>query len=465
MAAPVASQTENVLVALLSHEHFDFYEFFRCIEEHPEALAQADDNGMLPLHMLLVSRHSSILRASIKVTLLMIEAYPAALQHPDQHGLLPLHLECSHLCRYIILNKCIELYVESLAKMDEGGDLPLHVLLRNTSMPGPSAFNSAKPAALMMMGIYPAALQRHDHIGQLPLHIESGNQCRTIIIERCIELYPEALEKTCNRDGYLPLHFSLWNKRSTIDTTMMMMEKYPAALKHRVGDYGHYLPLHIECSVQCRSTIIAKCIELYRDALSLATDQGDLPLHVMLGNRSSSIEAALSIIKHYPAAVLHQNMFGSLPLHIEIYNQLRLPIIRHLAELYPQSLYTLSSHSSCSPLSAILGIMLSREHPDAYRTLPVFDLLLKPYGLFLPSPIVAQVNDRLWLIHDNVARRILLNHIRDDMLSAAFVLEKCELNWKPRSSMMHLCLLLQLKLKSMPAGNHEGDKQINVVTR
>jgi hypothetical protein len=72
----------------------------------------------------------------------------------------------------------------------------------------------------------------------------------------------------------------------------MMMEKYSAALRNP-NEYGH-LPLHVECSIRCRSAIILKCIELYSEALADA--QGYLLLHRLLDNESSSIKDALMMM-------------------------------------------------------------------------------------------------------------------------------------------------------------------------
>jgi hypothetical protein len=225
----------------------------RHIEEFPASLAKADKHGCLPLHELLENESSSIDDA-----LLIIEKYPAALQHRNNKGYLPLHVECKHRCRSSIMSICMELYPEGLAIANEDGCLPLHRLLWNPA--------STIEDALMMIEKEPRALRHEGKEDRLPIHIECIYRRRSLIITKCIELYPEALGKA-DVQGYLPLHRIVSQRSSTlsVDVILMMIEKYPAALV-RQNSY-EFTPFHIECMTQCRSAIISKCIELYPQAL------------------------------------------------------------------------------------------------------------------------------------------------------------------------------------------------------
>jgi hypothetical protein len=228
------------------------------IEQYPESLARADEQGYLPLHRLLWKKSSSI-----HLALTIMEKYPAALQHQNNYGDLPLHVECGGRCRSAIIAKCMELYPEALSKADEYGCLPLHRHLRN----GKSAND-----ALMMINKYPAALQHESTDGQLPLILECRYHCRSIIISKCIELYPETLQIEDER-GRMPLHIILRNKSSPIDCALMVIEKYPSAVQHQ--SYDDQLPIYIECAHQCRPSIISKCIESYPEGID---DDSVLPL-------------------------------------------------------------------------------------------------------------------------------------------------------------------------------------------
>jgi ankyrin repeat protein len=222
----------------------------KCIERYPESLTITDWKGFLPFHLSLCNGLSSIEEA-----LMIIEKYPAATQHQSHDGYLPIHLECKTRSRSSIISKCIELFPAALAKADAHPNLPLHLLLYNSS----SLINDA----LMMIEKYPTALQHQNYDGDLPLHIECLNQCRSSIITKCIELYPDTLFQIGKHD-FLPMHRLLQNKASSIDDALMLIAKYPAALQHR--SIGR-LPINIECANQCRPSIISKCIDLYPESI------------------------------------------------------------------------------------------------------------------------------------------------------------------------------------------------------
>jgi hypothetical protein len=127
---------------------------------------------------------------------------------------------------------------------------------------------------VLMIEKYPAALQHPDNSnGDLPLHLECYNQCRSPIISKCIELYSQALTKAkknpwdrAHYPGCLPLHLLLSSSSSTSMDALMMIEKYPQAVMYE--DAHGNLPLSIECVYQCRPIIMSKCLELYPDSLN-----------------------------------------------------------------------------------------------------------------------------------------------------------------------------------------------------
>jgi ankyrin repeat protein len=328
------------------------------IKQHPESLAIAHKHGLLPLHILLENKSSSI-----DIALMMIEKYPAALQHKDNFGDLPLLIECRNQCRSFIISQCIALYPEALAIADRNGYLPLHWLLHNQS--------SSVEDALMMIEKYPAALEHQSKVG-LPLHMECRYKCRSSIISLCIELYPEALAIAGH--GYLPLHLLLHNQSSSVKDALIMIEKYPAALEHQ-SKLG--LPLHIECKHRRRSSIMSKCLELYSEALAIA-GHGYLPLHWLIRNQSSSVEDALMMIEKYPAALEHQTKEGCLPLHVECSYQCRSSIISQCIALYPEALALADGHGYL-PLHLLLlsnsssvedALMMIEKYPAALEHQP-----------------------------------------------------------------------------------------------
>jgi hypothetical protein len=61
------------------------------------------------------------------------------------------------------------------------------------------------------------------------------------------------------------LHRLLGTDPSNADVVLMMIEKYPAAVGHKIGSI---FPILIECISYCRPPVIIKCIELYPETLN-----------------------------------------------------------------------------------------------------------------------------------------------------------------------------------------------------
>jgi ankyrin repeat protein len=153
----------------------------KCMELYPDSLAQVGHKGHFPLHYALWNKSPS----SINVAMMMINKYPAVLEHQNKYNYLPLHIECMNQCRVDVISRCIELYPAALARTDYHANTPLHCLLGNRL--------STADLALMMIEEYPAVLYHTDDLHQLPIHIECKNLCRSSIISKCSELYPESL--------------------------------------------------------------------------------------------------------------------------------------------------------------------------------------------------------------------------------------------------------------------------------
>jgi ankyrin repeat protein len=256
-----------------------------------------------------------------------------------------MHEECRYQCRSSIILKYIELYPESLATIDKDRNLPLHCLLGNYNQ------ISTIEDALMMIDKHPAAVERENDDGFLPLHIEYCNQRRSAIIAKCIELYPESLAMP-NPSGRLPWEWVLEDESIPMEQVIKMFEKYPAALHHQ-SKFG-FLPLHIECNNRCRSAIMLKCIELYPQSVACVDTQGYVPIQILLKKSSSVSEAALMMLmQKYPATLKRKNKDGSLPLHLECMNKCRPSIILKCIELYPDAL-SKADKENALPLHSLL---------------------------------------------------------------------------------------------------------------
>jgi hypothetical protein len=337
----------------------------------------------------------------------------------------------------------MELYPEALTKAERNGFLPLHILLYNTS--------SSVDDALMMIEQYPAVLKHQDnHDDYLPLHIECIMKCRSYIISKCIELYPESLAMT-NYVRYLPLHNLLGNESSSIEDALMMIEKYPAALQHQ--DNYDQLPLHIECFYPCKSIILSKCVELYPEALTVADWKRCLPLYRVLVNIMSSIEDALMVIEKYPAAVNRVVCDNCLPIHIEYLRQNRAIIVSKCIQLYPERL------DDVSIAVVIRKINECNFHSYASVLLVVFTHL----RMSLYHREVFNVDD---IRKSATTRRRILHLLPRHVFTPTHESDYRDLNWKCRVAM--IMLLTQMKRIMQQQSRHHqqissSNSNMNVV--
>jgi ankyrin repeat protein len=337
-----------------------------------------------------------------------------------------IHGECENQCRSTVISQYILRYPQSLAKTNEYGYLPLHILLRNES--------SSIDDALLMIEIYPAALQHQNNNGQQPLHIECVHQRRSCIISTCIELYPESL-KVSDYWGDLPLHVLLPSVMlrkfvaSPIDLVQLMIEKYPAALEHQNGQ-GE-LPLHLECHYNCRSILISQLIERYPEALAVADENGFLPLHKLLWKQPSSIDDALMMIEKYPAALHHHDGYDYRPFHYECMAQCRPSLISKCIEIDPESLDD----------RAIYALINKIRKSNFFEYSSVLQLVFatRPMSLYQVLPVDCDIRK------DPTYRRRILNQLPRHVFTPNHQSDYQDLNWQSRASIM--MLLTQMKMQ------------------
>jgi hypothetical protein len=273
--------------------------------------------------------------------------------------------------------------------------------------------------------------QKYPKIDEYALHKECKNQCRPSVIVQYIEVYPQKLAINSLGMGNLPLHGLLRNQSSSADLALMMIDKYPAALRYM--DNG--LPLHIECRNQCRSVIISKCIELYPKALAKMDEKGYQPLHLLLANGllSSSINDSLVMIEKYPAALKLRLCFqGILPIHLECMNRCRPAIISKCIELYPESLDN----------NTILTILhkINKSNFNAYASVLSTLFTVCPMSLYDRDTFVGDD-----LRFESTYRRRILNLLPRHVFTPRHESDYRDMNQQPRAAMM--MLLSQIKVQ------------------
>jgi ankyrin repeat protein len=265
-----------------------------------------------------------------------------------------------------------------------------------------------------------------DAVEEVDIFQEVKDQCRTSVIRKCIERHPASLG-IADQDGNLPLHWLLYNTSSSIDAVLMMIKAYPEALRHQ-SRYGA-LPIHMECSRQCRLTVLSTYIELYPSVLTIANHSGCIALHYLLNNRSSSIDAALMVIKAYPAALQKRDADRNLPLHLECYTQFRPSIISTCIEIYPGALDNRAITLICCKVNIKSNFL-------AYASVLSIVFAARPMSLYNYHRDASGEDIR----QDPYYRRKILNLLPRHVFSWTMRhdAESRALNWQPRAAMISL---------------------------
>jgi ankyrin repeat protein len=271
----------------------------------------------------------------------------------------------------------------------------------------------------------------------LDIRIECKTLCRYSVLSQYFRRYPESLAIP-DWSGYLPLHWVLTNTTSSISTALMMMEKYPAAVRHP-NHYGN-LPIHIECIYRCRPSILSKFIKLYPESLAKVDRRGLQPLHRTLLNNSSSIASAMVIIERYPVTLRQRNLTGYLPIHIECKNRCRPTIISKCIELYPKSL------DGSTAFYILNKVTKKNFHNYAYFLSIIFTKNL----MNLYARISDLEND---IRVDPHYRRRILNLLPRHIFTSTHRSDYRDLNWQPRAAMMMLLSLIKIQHLDTKADN------------
>jgi ankyrin repeat protein len=379
----------------------------------PESLSMVNNDGELPLHVLLRSRS-----ASLAIVTMMIDAYEEALLHPSKSLNLPIHIECLNGGRHELLVDMITRHLDVLSVPNGSGTLPLHCLLMNTC-------SSIESVQLLLM------VSPHDvseRKGSYALHIECSHQCRSDVISQLIDLYPDAIREF-NHDGLLPIHLVLKNRSSSIASLHIFMNTSADAARQQDRDGND--PLHLECSYQCRSEVISQLIKLWPDALYKANHAGLLPLHLVVRNQSS-IPTILLAIDKCRSALHRKDKYGHLPITYEINYGFRLEVVSKFIELHPPYLATIIILLAQETVS--WPKVLAQLNPTTFLSFyPVLFKWLAAYPARLPS-LLSMAS----LINDAFCLRLILNKYPSAPVHPISSRIYHDYNWQARSKVVLL---------------------------
>ena len=268
-----------------------------------QSVREADDNGVLPIHLALQNRSSAFCK-------LLIEACPETLRiKSETHGL-PIHIATEVECHYGRVDRLQYILgldpecINARAHYDYNESLPIHVAASTRA-------NHQADVIRFLLSCDPSCASKATSCISLPLHLvcASYRGIRNLdAVKLLFDAYPDAIVAT-NREGetpldiardhnsfnsearslvdfledklslgWLQLHRAL-NHGASLGTIKLLVNGNPAALQ--VADLDGDLPLHIACregNCEAVTYILSKC----GSSASERDAEDKLPIHLLM---------------------------------------------------------------------------------------------------------------------------------------------------------------------------------------
>lgn len=323
---------------------------------YPEAAGIQNNHGCLCLHLLYSAPQSQDAPAEMVLRLAgrLLGAYPGAVGIADREGRLPLHYACetrnhlqviSHLlvekypssfhvstencslqCRFGL---CVEIGSLETNTRGHGVCLPLHCssggcpldvfefLLSERyacHLGGPTLHAICqdsdlrdKKTILQRLLEFGGVLNVRDDYGAAPLHAAVASDAGSDIIERLLDMDPEAV-RLLDISNLLPLHDALRNKdpSSVADT---LLDRYPEGV--RVADSQGRFPIHFACQHGAPVELVQRMVEIDPDSVKMVDQRGDCPLYKAC--RAGDLELVQFLADQDTLSIQHANNDGMLP--------------------------------------------------------------------------------------------------------------------------------------------------------
>ena len=151
---------------------------------------------------------------------------------------------------------------------------------------------------------------KEDENGRLLSHLVFG-ATRDVKLLRRMVFYPYHISSLQDRNGWLALHYAMYNKAST-EITEYMMERNPEHV--RVSDIHGISPLHVACQCGCSLEKIKILVNDKQDLLQMRDGRGRLPLHAACEGQTS-LDAVEYLVDGNEGNLTVQDDCGELPLH------------------------------------------------------------------------------------------------------------------------------------------------------
>ena len=272
----------------------------------------------------------------------ILENDPKSIDRKDRASNLPLHAACSaYTADLSLIRRVFDLHPEAVAARNDKGRFPIHEFL-STDRWGTS---SGAEIVEFLVAQFPASLKLADYDGMLPLHHACKNSYSVDIVIFLLGAYVEGIKVDSPKYG-LPLHcavtgFNDSNTRKIID---FLLSVYPEAIGVRNETVG--TPLEVsECpdtfvtilryrysgkthphhclhhalrdeAILNPTKVVQFFIENFGGNVKQIDNFGRHPLHVAASSPRAWQEVVKELLKVHPAAAMHQDKQGCIPLHL-----------------------------------------------------------------------------------------------------------------------------------------------------
>lgn len=209
--AMIADSSGELPLHWAAHSNFDIAIVKRLVEEYPDSVRLANQDGNLPLHIAIKSRNPETVKY-------LLNLYPEACQVTDSLGWLPLHYAVNGTPEpdREILELCLATFPNGCEHPNYQGFFPLHLYIRNKAVPAVWVLDK-------LIAAFPfAAFITTGEQDELPLHVLAARSPPAIdCVKLLVAINPDGVfqksKETAWADAATPLDIAVaiaWKRDS-----------------------------------------------------------------------------------------------------------------------------------------------------------------------------------------------------------------------------------------------------------
>lgn len=245
--------------------------------------------------------------------------YPRAVQMPDANGKLPLHRAAAaikHVEQEVeesVIVQLVRVFPQAAFHTDRSGCLPMHMVAAHATTwdRGVEAiFNINRNAVQHRAG--------PDCHHQLPLHMAAASPAAgESLLLRLIQHHPRGVSMPDDQ-GKLPLHLACEVGKRWNHGVRALHSAFANAVHTPEDNARGWLPLHMAANAPMEGTgeLIAKLVELFPEAATVADRDGRYPLHLACNSGKNWSDGIQSLFEADPTPMSITDQSGCLPFHL-----------------------------------------------------------------------------------------------------------------------------------------------------